>query len=121
VAGTSTALLISALHQVLTSRMESQLSCIVRESYAQTRTTEVSNSSMGHASPLSENHLFLASILIPGSHHHHGITIAWQKGVGRSTCYGLGSSDVAIARVSFFFVAGPLGRWESYFPLHLPR
>ena len=115
-AGTSTALLICALHQVLTSRLESQLSCIVRESYAQTRMTEVSNSSMGPASPLLENHLFLASILIPGSHHHHGITIAWQKGVGRSTYYGLGSSDLAKARAWFFTVAGPLGLEELFFP-----
>ena len=79
--GTPTApLIICALHQVITSRLESQLSCIVRESYAQTKDDRASNSSMGAASPLSENHLFLASILTPRSHHHHGITIAWQRG-----------------------------------------
>ena len=115
-AGTSTALLICALHQGLNLQAGVSAVLIVRESYAQTRMTEVSNSSMGPASPLSENHLFLASILIPGSHHHHGITIAWQKGVGRSTYYGLGSSDLAKARAWFFTVAGPLGLEELFFP-----
>src|SRR5579864_5174735 len=52
-----------------------------------------------------------STLTSPPWHHHRA-----EKRAGHSTCNSLGSSDLAKARASFFFVAGPLGVARVIFP-----
>jgi hypothetical protein len=121
VAGTSTSLLICALHQVLTSKLESQLSCIVRESYAQTRMTEVSNSSMGPCFSAFGEPSFLAADLdsrltSPPWHHHRVAKGGW----GVPLVMGL-VPLILRKRGRGFLPLRDHSAWKSYFSLHLPE